>query len=218
MSASAFRVRYAAYTLDLALLAPLALLLALAPLKHAKAAIDALGADSVLAMERAFADGHVALLALAGALRNDAEFIAALGTHGAALTAAIGTAVAAVVGALALWFIGFEASPWQATPGKRLLGLRVERLDGGRPGLARVALRFVAAAPSWLLLHLGHAMAAWRADGRALHDLIAGTRVAGAALMPGWVQAFVFAQGLAVFALLAWFGWTMLQAVLLLGL
>jgi uncharacterized RDD family membrane protein YckC len=218
MSASAFRVRYAAYTLDLALLAPLALLLALAPLQRAKSAIDALAADSVLAMERAFADGHVALLSLAGALRADAGFIAALGDHGAALTAAIGTAFAAVVGAMALWFIGFEASPWQATPGKRLLGLRVERLDGGRPGLGRAALRFIAAAPSWLLLHFGHAMAAWRADGRGLHDLVAGTRVVGAASMPGWAQAFVFAQGLVAFALLAWFGWTLLQALLLLGL
>ena len=34
----------------------------------------------------------------------------------------------------ALYFIGFEASRWQATPGKRLLGLRVQASDGGRLG------------------------------------------------------------------------------------
>lgn len=218
MSADAFRARYAAYTLDLLLLAPLALLFALAPLKRAGAAFEALNAATAAALERAFADGHFALLALAGALRADAAYIAALAEHGGALTAAIVAALAAVLGALALWFIGFEASVWQATPGKRLLGLRVERLDGGRPGVARAALRFIAAGPSWLLLHLGHAMAAWRADGRALHDLMAGTRVAGAAAMPAWAKAFLFAQGLAAFALLAWFAWTMLRAVLLMGL
>lgn len=218
MSASAFRVRYAAYTLDLLLLSPLALLLALAPLKRAAAAIDALNVASMAAMERAFAEGHFALLALAGALRGDAAFTAELLARSAEITGAVGLALAAAVGALALWFIGFEASPWQATPGKRLLGLRVETAAGERASFGRIALRFFGAAPSWLLLHLGHAMAAWRADGRALHDLIAGTRVAGAGAMPAWAKAFVFAQGLAAFALLTWVGWTLLQAVLLLGL
>ena len=81
------------------------------------------------------------------------------------------------LGAAALYFIGFEASPWQATPGKRLLGLRVRDTEGKPLGLARSAARFLAGSVSWLSLNLGHALAGWRRDGRALHDLIAGTRV-----------------------------------------
>lgn len=81
------------------------------------------------------------------------------------------------LGAAALYFIGFEASRWQATPGKRVLGLRVRDINGNPPGLARSAARFLAGSLSWLSLNLGHALAGWRTDGRALHDLVAGTRV-----------------------------------------
>lgn len=218
MSAAAFRARYAAYTVDLALLAPFAALLAMGPLRRAAQALGALEAASLQAMDRAFADGHLTLLALAGALRADADFIAAAVAATAEVLAATGLGLAAVLLAMAFWFIGFEASPWQATPGKRLLGLRVETVDGRRPGVGRAALRFLAAGPSWLLLHLGHAMAAWRADGRALHDLAAGTRVVGAGALPAWARAWLALQGLAVLALLGWFAWTLLTAVLLLGL
>ena len=82
-----------------------------------------------------------------------------------------------VAGIAALYFIGFEASRWQATPGKRLLGLQVQSEQGGRLELARTALRFFAGSLSWLSLNLGHALAGWRKDGRALHDLLAGARV-----------------------------------------
>lgn len=116
----------------------------------------------------------------------------------------LGVAAAVIVALSALWFIGFEASPWQASPGKRLAGLRVTTGDGGRPGAARIALRFIAGAPSWLLLHLGHALAGWRKDGRALHDILAGTRVvlepAASAAMPRWARYWLWAQALAVAA------------------
>lgn len=117
---------------------------------------------------------------------------------------ALGVAAAVIVALAALWFIAFEASPRQATPGKRLAGLLVTNVDGSRPGPARVALRFFAGAPSWLLLHLGHALAAWRKDGRALHDLLAGTRVVLApeanAAMPRWARHWLWAQALALAA------------------
>lgn len=85
---------------------------------------------------------------------------------------ALGSVIAA-----ALYFACFEASAWQATPGKRVFGLRVTGLDGGRIGLGQSLARFVAGSVSWLTLNLGHALAGWRADGRALHDLLAATRV-----------------------------------------
>jgi uncharacterized RDD family membrane protein YckC len=108
-------------------------------------------------------------------------------------------ALAAIVFAIAaLWFIGFESSRWQATPGKRLLGLKVTGLDGGRPPPWRIALRFVAGVPSWMFLHLGHAMAGWNREKRALHDFVAGTRVLLAdgapAGLPRWARAWLLLQ------------------------
>lgn len=77
----------------------------------------------------------------------------------------------------ALYFAGMEASPLRATLGKRLLGIHVVDTDGQRIGPGRALLRYFAAGISWLVLNLGHAMAAWTADKRALHDYVAGTRV-----------------------------------------
>lgn len=90
----------------------------------------------------------------------------------------------------AAYFAGMEASPWQATLGKRLLGLKVVSTDGQPLGWPRALLRFFSAGISWLFLNLGHAMAAWTPDKRALHDYIAGTRVDNVdpahAAMPTW--------------------------------
>lgn len=89
----------------------------------------------------------------------------------------------------AAYFIGFEASPRQGTPGKWALGLRVTDAAGQRLTWAHAAWRFLAATPSWLTLNLGHALAAWTPERRALHDYLAGTRVlvaADHARMPAW--------------------------------
>lgn len=125
------------------------------------------------------------------------------------LQAGMTSLVVAVAGALlqfavayfvlaALWFIAGEASPWQASPGKRIFGLRVTDLAGARPGPVRVIARFFGAAPSWLLLNLGHAIAAWTPGKRALHDYLAGTRVEiapGAPLaMPRGAKAWLWLQ------------------------
>lgn len=53
------------------------------------------------------------------------------------------------------------------TPGKRLLGLRLVRLGGGRPGFLQVAVR------SFLLLLVIPAVV-WDRDTRGLHDKAAG--------------------------------------------
>jgi len=108
----------------------------------------------------------------------------------------------------ALYFIGFEASPWQATPAKRALHLRVVAAAGdGRASPARIALRHVAGALSWLTLNLGHALAAVPPYKRALHDYIAGTRVIDLAAdqpMPAWARAWIALQLVGGFGLLAW--------------
>ncbi|GIX37867.1 MAG: hypothetical protein KatS3mg127_1106 [Silanimonas sp.] len=217
MSAQDFRVRYAAYSLDLLLLSPLLALAAWRPGLRAMAAHAELQAAAEAAIERAFMEGHFALLSLAAALREDAVFREALATGTAGIAAGVLGALLAAVAVSAFWFIGFEASPWQASPGKRAFGLRVVRVEGGRVPLARLLLRFLAAGPSWLLLHLGHALVLFRADGRAFHDLVAGTRVEGGH-WPRWAGVWLGLQGLAVCALLSWVGWVFLQAMLVLGL
>jgi uncharacterized RDD family membrane protein YckC len=123
----------------------------------------------------------------------------------------------------AAYFIGMEASPRQATLGKRLLGIKVTALDGGRPSLVQVAGRFVAATLSWLTLNLGHALAGWTPERRALHDYLAGTRVENVdpanTAMPAWAKAIVVLNvvgmfGLALsFAALVVFAWWQLQAL-----
>lgn len=154
----------------------------------------------------AFGQGRDPLQALPG-WANDPALRATLADLAATWLDAALVAVMVLFALSAAWWVAFEASPWQATPGKRLSGLRVERDDGGRPGPGRVALRFVAGIPSWCLLHLGHAMAGWRADHRALHDLLSGTRVVLApgapAAMPRGARLWLWAQAVALLAAFA---------------
>ena len=103
------------------------------------------------------------------------------------------------------YFIGMEASKRQATLGKQWIGIKVTALDGGPPGLARVVGRFVAASLSWLTLNLGHALAGWTRERRALHDFLAGTRVENVdpanTAMPAWAKAIVVLSVLAMVGL-----------------
>ena len=219
MSPARFWPRYAAYSLDLLLLAPLAALLAAKPLIGALNAFNALLLASELAMQRAFEAGHFGLLDLAEALRADTVFHDALLLGVSAVVSGVLVGVGLSVLALAAWFIGFEASPWQATPGKRVLHLLVQNKAGGHVSLGRAALRFVAAAPSWLLLHLGHAFAMWRADSRALHDLMAGTRVVALQEpMPAWARAWLALQLCVLLGLMLFVFFRVAQAFVLLGL
>jgi uncharacterized RDD family membrane protein YckC len=59
------------------------------------------------------------------------------------------------------------------TLGQRIMGVRVERMDGGRVGLGKVVIRSV-------LLGLGipPLTLIWEPDGRGLHDLLSGSVVA----------------------------------------
>lgn len=77
----------------------------------------------------------------------------------------------------AAYFICMEASSFQGTLGKYWTGLRVETISGQRLDHAQAATRFFAGTLSWASLNIGHMMAMWRPDGRALHDLLANTRV-----------------------------------------
>ncbi len=75
------------------------------------------------------------------------------------------------------WFALFESSPWQATPGKRTMGLVVTDMEGGRIGFGRATGRYFAKFLSGILLLLGYIMAAFTRRRQALHDILAGTLV-----------------------------------------
>lgn len=90
--------------------------------------------------------------------------------------------------AAVLWWTAFECSPWQASPGKRLLRMRTIETGGLRVGFGRALVRsFIKSLPLALLFALpwaAAALAALSAAGilagrrrRSLHDLMASTAV-----------------------------------------
>ncbi|MBN8249192.1 MAG: RDD family protein, partial [Verrucomicrobia bacterium] len=74
------------------------------------------------------------------------------------------------------YFAGFHGARG-ATPGKQALGLHVVRDDGLPLGYGRAVLRHAAEILSGLLLGAGYLLAAVTPEKRALHDLLARTRV-----------------------------------------
>lgn len=77
-----------------------------------------------------------------------------------------------------LYYAIFESSAWQATPGKKALGLFVTDLNGNRISFARASGRFFAKMISGLIpFGIGYIMAGFTAKKQALHDIIAGCLV-----------------------------------------
>lgn len=76
---------------------------------------------------------------------------------------------------LAQWpyFAGFEASSWQATPGKRLVRVKVTDVDGHRLGFGHATGRYFAKLISEALLAIGYLMIGFTAKKQGLHDLLA---------------------------------------------
>ena len=69
------------------------------------------------------------------------------------------------------------SSPWQATIGKKLLGLKVTDEFGQRISFGRATGRHFAKIISMIICFIGFIMAAFTYHKRALHDMIAGTLV-----------------------------------------
>ena len=77
-----------------------------------------------------------------------------------------------------LYYAIFESSTWQATPGKKALGLFVTDINGDRISFARASGRFFAKMISGLIpFAIGYIMAGFTAKKQALHDIIAGCLV-----------------------------------------
>lgn len=185
--------RTLAWIVDFAVLSPLLYWLAWPPLARSFAATATwMGQVQSWLLERMLAaDTLPPVASLAQVLLDDPVQGAAARAQVAQLSTAILQAGLLAASASALYFVAFESSRWQATPGKRLLGLRVDTLAGSRLSLARALGRHLAGAASWLTLNIGHLLVALRPDRRALHDLIAGTRVRAASALPGWGRALL---------------------------
>ncbi len=88
-----------------------------------------------------------------------------------------------------LYCSGCESSRWQATPGKRVLGLRVTDARGHRIGFARASARWVGRLASAAMAGIGYLLAGWTARKQALHDLMAGCCVVRQEGLDAWRSA-----------------------------
>lgn len=75
------------------------------------------------------------------------------------------------------YYAFFEASSWQATPGKKALKLYVTDLAGRPITFWRASIRFFARKLSELTFLVGYALAGFTEKKQALHDLLAGCLV-----------------------------------------
>lgn len=75
------------------------------------------------------------------------------------------------------YFAAMESSSWQATVGKKALGLVVTDLNGQRISVGKAILRYIGKIISALILLIGFIMVAFTERKQGLHDMIAGTLV-----------------------------------------
>jgi uncharacterized RDD family membrane protein YckC len=76
-----------------------------------------------------------------------------------------------------LYYSLFESGGWQATPGKRLMDLRVVDLLDRKISFARASARYFSKIASSIILGIGYIMAGVTDNKQALHDKIADTLV-----------------------------------------
>lgn len=91
----------------------------------------------------------------------------------------IGAAIGQLFGMVIAWlyFTVAESSPWQATPGKKLLGMRVVDANGNRIGWWRANGRYWSKILSALMLWIGFLMVGFTEFKQGLHDMAARTFV-----------------------------------------
>ena len=81
---------------------------------------------------------------------------------------------------LLVWWVyiaAFLSSSWQATPGKKVCGLKVVDYNGSRISFAQATGRYFAGFLSVITLGIGFVMIAWTARRQGLHDMMASTLV-----------------------------------------
>ncbi len=76
-----------------------------------------------------------------------------------------------------VYYAALHSSTWQATVGKKAVGLKVVDENGNRISFGRATGRHFASYISALILCIGYMMVGWTSRKQGLHDLIAGTLV-----------------------------------------
>lgn len=135
---------------------------------------------------------YLGLLALLGVLGRAVGVLPTEVTTPDARVAAQLVGIAVLTLPVTLWFAGWEAGPGRATPGKRVLGLRVVTTGGERLGwprsLLRTALKFTV---PWELAHTAvWNLLAWPGDGGSVVDMVL-LGVANAVIVVDLVSLFV---------------------------
>lgn len=201
--------RSVAWSLDAACLLPLVALLGSArmgdALGQARVAWDAMTAAMPRLLEQAIGGAPDPML-LARVWLADPALAAASASLQSALSDLLLTPLLLYALLACAWTVGFEGSAWQATPGKRALGLTVADRDGSRLRSGGALLRFLASGLSWLTLNIGHALVAFPPY-LALHDHVSGTRVLAARdrpRLPPWAWAWLGLLALAFLVALVW--------------
>lgn len=97
-----------------------------------------------------------------------------------------------------LYWPVLESSSWQATVGKRIMGLQVTDADGGRLSFLHALMRMLAKIVSSIPFGLGYVVAAFTARKQALHDLIVKTLVVRSGPSHLWKIVLALIVGLAL--------------------
>jgi len=87
-----------------------------------------------------------------------------------------------------LYFGLLESSSWQATVGKKVLGLKVTDMDGNRISFGRATGRYFAQILSGMICFIGFIMVAFTEKKQGLHDIVAGTLVVKGAPVPSYLE------------------------------
>ncbi len=207
---ASLKQRYVAWSLDAACLLPLLFLLASSRVQHAmgnaSAAIDSLQQALPRLMEGMLANPQPTMQ-MAQAWLADPVLADAVGRLQGAVGDMLLTPLVLYALLALVWSVGFESSRWQATPGKRALGLVVVSADGKKITTGHALQRYLASSLSWLSLNIGHAMAALPPRHLALHDRISDTRIVrehGDASLPAWAWGWLILQGAVALAAFLW--------------
>jgi uncharacterized RDD family membrane protein YckC len=76
-----------------------------------------------------------------------------------------------------IYFAALQSSGWQATIGKKVVGLKVVDENGRRISFGRATGRYFASMISAVIFCIGYMMVGWTSRKRGLHDSMAGTFV-----------------------------------------
>jgi uncharacterized RDD family membrane protein YckC len=76
-----------------------------------------------------------------------------------------------------IYCAALESGPWQATIGKRVLGMKVTDLDGNQISFVRASGRHFGKIASQLILLMGYVMMLFSPNGQCLHDRLSGCLV-----------------------------------------